>query len=99
MRSSDRKCMDNGCVYPTNRSMTTISKVRAAAYCAARCRLRSTLNPERPVIYLGIFLRVGIVISDRQMRAGMRSGGQKNGTDPEKNTQLYHGPLRIQRGA
>src|SRR5260363_147524 len=60
--------------------MTTISKVRAAAYCAARCRLRSTLNPERPVIWLGIFLRVGIVISDRQMRAGMRSGGQKNGT-------------------
>src|SRR5260363_86962 len=60
--------------------MTTISKVRAAAYCAARCRLRSTLHPERPVIYLGIFLRVGIVISDRQMRAGMRSGGQKNGT-------------------
>src|SRR5260364_400588 len=60
--------------------MTTISKVRAAAYCAARCRLRSTLNPERPVIQLGIFLRVGIVISDRQMRAGMRAGGQKNGT-------------------
>src|SRR5260364_147759 len=60
--------------------MTTISKVRAAAYCAARCRLRSTLNPERPVIYLGIFLRVGIVISERHMRAGMREGGQKNGT-------------------
>src|SRR5260363_126390 len=60
--------------------MTTISKVRAAAYCAARCRLRSTLNPERPVISLGIFLRFGIVIADRQMRAGMRAGGQKNGT-------------------
>src|SRR5260363_10139 len=60
--------------------MTTISQVRAAAYCAARCMLRSSLNHGRPVIELGIFLRVGIVISDRQMRAGMRAGGQKNGT-------------------